>query len=169
MTTATTTAPMTSTTTNSTTNVQSPQTIDRSSDSVVTIAENLSGATDFASWLSSTGVAAMIKGAGPYTIFVPTDGAISQLPAGTISGLSTAGLKRLVEYHVVSGRAVDVSAENSGSIQALSGDALNFSLGTNNTPMVNSALTITEYKASNGVVYLIDNVLVPPTSTQQQL
>jgi uncharacterized surface protein with fasciclin (FAS1) repeats len=99
---------------------------------------------------------------------VPTDGAVSQLPAGTISGLSAAAKKRLVEYHIVTGRAVDVDAENSGSIQALSGDALNFSLGTNNTPMVNSSITVTEYKASNGVVYLIDNVLIPPTSSQTQ-
>jgi uncharacterized surface protein with fasciclin (FAS1) repeats len=168
-TTATSTVATTTTTTTTTGTVQGPQTVDRSSQNVVTVAENLSGASDFASWLSSTGVAATLTGAGPYTIFVPTDGAISQLPAGTISNLSAAGKKRLVQYHIVSGRAIDVTAENSGSIQALSGDELNFSDSATNIPMVNSAITITEYKASNGVVYLIDNVLIPPTSTQQQL
>src|SRR5665213_632651 len=89
-TTATTTAATTTTTTTTTTGgtIKSPQTVDRSSSTVVTVAENISGATDFASWLSSTGVAALLKGAGPYTIFVPTDGAISQLPTGTIAALS---------------------------------------------------------------------------------
>ena len=61
-----------------------------------------------------------------------------------------------------------MKAQSSGSIQALSGDALNFTFGTDNIPMVNSAILITEYKGSNGVVYLIDNVLVPPTSSQQK-
>ncbi len=163
-TTATTTAATTTTA-----SVQSPHTIDRSSQSVVAIAESISGATEFASLLSASGVAAQLKGDGPYTIFVPTDGAFSQLPPGTMSGLTAAGKKRLVEYSIVSGRAIDVTAESAGSIQALSGDALNFSFGTDNIPMVNSAILVTEYKANNGVVYLIDNVLIPPTSTQQQL
>ncbi len=154
------------TTTTTTTTVQGPQTIDRSSQSVVAIAESISGASDFASWLSSTGVAAMLTGPGPYTIFVPTDGSVSQLPTGTISGLSAAAKKRLVEYHIVSGRAIDVTAQTAGTIQALSGDSLNFSDNATNIPMVNSAIAITEYKGSNGVVYLIDNVLIPPTSTQ---
>ena len=162
-------ATTTTATTTTTTTVKQPQAVNRSSEGVVAIAENISGASDFASWLSSTGVGAQLKGAGPYTIFVPTDGAVSQLPAGTISKLSVAGKKRLVQYHIVSGRAIDVMAETAGSIQALSGDALNFSFGTDNIPMVNSAILITEYKASNGIVYLIDNVLIPPTSTQQQL
>jgi uncharacterized surface protein with fasciclin (FAS1) repeats len=135
---------------------------DRSSSSVVAVAESLSGTSEFSSWLQSTGVAAKLTGKGPYTIFVPTDGSVSQLPPGTISNLSAAGLKRLVEYHVVSGRAIDTTAQTAGAIQAMSGDPLNFNYGTNKIPMVDSAIVISEYKASNGVVYLIDNVLIPP-------
>ena len=135
---------------------------DRSSSSVVAVAESLSGTSEFSSWLQSTGVAAKLTGKGPYTIFVPTDGSVSQLPPGTISNLSATGLKRLVEYHVVSGRAIDTTAQTAGAIQAMSGDPLNFNYGTNKIPMVDSAIVISEYKASNGVVYLIDNVLIPP-------
>jgi uncharacterized surface protein with fasciclin (FAS1) repeats len=166
---ATTVATTTATAATTTATVQSPQTLNRTSESVVTVAENLSGATEFASLLSASGVAAQLKGPGPYTIFVPTDGAFSQLPAGTISNLTAAGKKRLVEYSIVNDREIDVTAQLAGTIQAMSGDALNFSFGTDNIPMVNSAILVTEYKADNGVVYLIDNVLVPPTSTQQQL
>lgn len=155
--------------TSSAQNIQEPQAVNRGSQTVAAIAENISGASEFASLLTSTGVAAQLKGPGPYTVFVPTDGAFSQLPAGTISGLSAAAKKRFVEYSIVSGRAVNVTAEFSGSIQALSGDALNFSFNATNIPMVNSGILITEYKASNGVVYLIDNVLIPPVSTQHQI
>ncbi len=146
---------------------QTPQAVNRTSQSVVTVAEHITGATEFASLMATSGVAALLKGPGPYTIFVPTNAAFSQLPRGTISQLSASGVKRLVEYHIVSGRAVDPSAEASGSIQALSGDMLNFSLGTDDIPLVNSAILISAYKANNGIVYLIDNVLIPPSSTQQ--
>lgn len=142
-----------------------PQTINRGSDSVVTIAENIPGASRFAGYLRSTGVAAKLTGKGPYTIFVPTDGALSQLPAGTISSMSAAQLKRFVEYAIVSGRAIDDTALSVGSIQALSGDAINFTY-QDNIPRVNNAIIITQYKAENGVVYLIGGVMLPPIPSQ---
>lgn len=138
---------------------------DRAGSGVVSVAENIAGASTFASWLESTGVAAQIKGAGPYTIFVPTDKAASSLKAGTFTNLSAAEKRRLVRYHVVAGRAIDVDAQKSGSITALSGDALNFH-NDNNIPMVGSAIIIAEYKASNGIVYLVSGVLIPPQKAQ---
>ena len=145
------------------TSVQKPIPIDRVSQSVVTIAENLPSATLFASLLSNMNLGAALQGPGPFTIFVPTNAAFSQLPQGTISGLSAAAKLRFVKYHIIIGRAVDPSAELSGTIQAFSGDALNFSIGTDDIPLVNSAIVVSTYKAKNGVVYLIDNVLIPPT------
>ncbi len=131
---------------------------------VASIVAGLSGASQFQSLFASTGVGATInpKSTSKYTIFVPTDGSVSQLPAGTISGLSAAEKKRLVQYHVVSGRAIDADAQVAGQIQALSGDALNFQYGTNKIPMVNSAIVIAQYNGTNGTVYVIDNVLLPP-------
>lgn len=133
-----------------------------SGSSVAAIAENLSGASTFGGWLSSTGVGAKLSGKGPYTIFVPTDGSISQLPAGTYNDLSAADKMRFVEYHIVTGRAIDATAETAGAIQAMSGDALNFSYGADNIPMVDSAIIIAEYKGTNGVVYLVSNPMLPP-------
>ena len=146
------------------TNVVVPE--DRSNATVVDIATSISGTSQFAALLQSTGVAATMTGAGPYTIFVPTDGAFQQLPSGSINGLSATDKKRLVEYHIISGRAVDTQAQMAGSMPALSGDALNFSYAESKIPMVNSAIIIKAYKAKNGMVYLIDNVLIPPTKTQ---
>lgn len=134
---------------------------------VVSIVAGLSGVSQFNALFHSTGVAATItpQTGGKYTIFVPTNGAISQLPAGTISKMTAAQQKRLIQYHVISGRAVDTTSQIAGQIQALSGDALNFSYGTNKIPMVNSAIIVAQYNGSNGTVYLIDNVLLPPTKS----
>ena len=139
-------------------------TVDRVSSNVVSIAENISGASTFGSWLVSTGVASQITGKGPYTIFVPTDKAVAALKAGTFNNLSVAEQKRFIQYHIISGRALDIDAMKSGTIIALSKDALNFS-NTNNIPMVNSGIVITQYKGSNGIVYEINAVLVPPTKS----
>lgn len=130
--------------------------------SVTTTAERLPGASQFISLFKSTDVAAAVTGKGPYTIFVPTNGAFSQLPAGTIPKMTPAQKLRFVQYHVVVGRAIDPEAQVAGTIQALSGDMLNFSFGADKIPLVGSAIFIKKYQASNGVVYLIDNVLLPP-------
>ena len=145
------------------TSVQHPTPVDRSTQGVAAVAENLQGATEFASLLEQTNVGAALQGPGPFTVFVPSNAAFSELPPGTISGLSASAKLRFVKYHVIVGRAVDPAAQLSGTIQAFSGDALNFSLGTDNIPLVNSAIVVSSYKAKNGVVYVIDNVLIPPT------
>lgn len=134
---------------------------------VASIVAGLSGASTFKSLFSSTGVAAAIKPSTTmkYTIFVPTDGSISQLTPGTITNLSAAEKKRLVQYHVISGRAVDTDSQVAGQMQALSGDMLNFNFGANGIPMVNSALIVSQYNGTNGTVYVIDNVLLPPKKT----
>lgn len=141
--------------------------VTQSANDVVSIVNGLSGVSQFNSLFHSTGIAATInpKSTTKYTIFVPTNGAISQLPAGTISKLSATELKRLVQYHVISGRAIDTTSQTAGQIQALSGDALNFNYGTNKIPMVNSSIIIAQYNGSNGTVYLVDNVLLPPTKS----
>jgi uncharacterized surface protein with fasciclin (FAS1) repeats len=80
--------------------------------------------------LSQTGVINSISGKGPYTVFVASDGAFSRLPPGTINNMSATQLKRTMQYHVVSGKALDVDAIESGQIQALSRDMINFQVDT---------------------------------------
>ncbi len=131
---------------------------------VATIVRGLKTGSTFNGYFRSTGIAATInpKSASKYTIFVPTNGAFAQLPPGTVSNMSAEEKKRLIQYHVVSGRAVDPDQMQSGSVEALSRDVLNFSYGADKIPMVNSAIVITQYQGSNGVVIVIDNVLLPP-------
>lgn len=136
----------------------------KKSQDVATIVRGLSTGSTFAAYFRSTGVSSTInpKSTSKYTIFVPTNGAFAQLPPGTVSNMTAAEKKRMVQYHVVSGRAVDPDQMTAGSIEALSGDVLNFSYGPTKIPMVNSAIVVTQYEGSNGVVIVIDNVLLPP-------
>lgn len=136
-------------------------TVERKRTTVYSIVANLSGASQFRSLLRTTGVMKEIEGAGPYTVFVPTSGAFARVPI-SISGLPADDEERLAAYHVIVGTAVDVDAETNGSLPALSGDTLNFSYGLEHVPMVNSSVVVQKYDAKNGVVYVIDTVLLPP-------
>ncbi|MES2006690.1 MAG: fasciclin domain-containing protein [Patescibacteria group bacterium] len=121
----------------------------------------------FSQLLSSTGVGATLTGKGPYTVFVSTDGAFGRLVPGTVNSLSATELKRLVQYHVVVGKRLDVDALQSGQIQALSRDTLNFNVDAAKKEVyVNSGRVIAAYSTSNGIVYVINSVLVPPKATQ---
>lgn len=137
----------------------------RQATTVTSIAEGLPDATQFASLLESTGVDKLIASGQPYTVFVPTDRALQQLPQGTLSTMTAAQLKRLVEYHVVVGRAIDVDAVNSGTIAALSKDELNFQLEPGDqSARINNSIVLEAYKGKNGIVYLINSVLLPPVA-----
>jgi uncharacterized surface protein with fasciclin (FAS1) repeats len=128
-----------------------------------TVALGLPDATRFAALLNSTGVLAELAGEGPYTIFVPTDRAFRLAPKGVVDSLTGAALKRFVEYHVVPNRSVDVNAVDSGTIQALSGDMLNFTVEAGDqSARVNSSVVLEGYSTKNGMVYLINTVLLPP-------
>ncbi len=118
--------------------------------------------SEFTSLFNSVGGSAMVSGSGQFTVFVPTNGAFNRLPAGTVSKLSAAEKVRLIEYHVVKGRALDTDALMAGTIETASGDMLNLNLGVNSVSLVGSAIVITQYNCKNGVVYTINNVLLPP-------
>lgn len=134
----------------------------KTTQTVSSIIAGIPDVSTFASYLTSTGVSTLTKGTGPYTIFVPVNSAFGQLPAGSISKLDAAGKKRLVEYHIVANRAIDIDALSFGTIQALSKDMLNFSANQAGEPQVNSSFVLHEYKGSNGIVYMVSAVLLPP-------
>jgi uncharacterized surface protein with fasciclin (FAS1) repeats len=133
---------------------------------VTGVLSELSDATRFYSILKSTGVGTILSGAGTYTLFVPTNESFSLLPPGSLD-LTAVQLKRLVEYHVVVGKEIDINAESAGIEQALSGDMLNFSVfPSDQSARINSAVALKEYKTGNGVIYLVSEVLLPPINPQ---
>ena len=132
------------------------------SKSVAEIVAGLPNASEYAGLLSGAG--ASINGKGPYTVFVSTDGGYALLKPGTITNMTAAQKKRMAQYSIVSGKMLDVNAQDSGSVKALSGDLLNFNVGSTNLVQVNSSYALAAYKGTNGIVYVINQPLVPPTS-----
>ena len=139
------------------------QSAPKSATSLSSVVSGIPEASQFASLFKNAGVAAELTGTGPYTIFVPSNKAFALLPSGTITGLTSAEKKRLVEYHVVPDRRVNIGAVTSGSIPSLTRDALNFQANiSTGDARVNGASVVKTYQANNGIVYLIDQVLLPP-------
>lgn len=107
-----------------------------------------------------------LKGVGPFTVFAPSDDAFAKLPAGTVEMLlkpeNKEKLKAILLYHVVSGEvlAAQVVKMNGKSVKTLQGSKVKIS--TKNGVYVNSSkVTQTDIMATNGVIHVIDTVLMP--------
>lgn len=107
-----------------------------------------------------------LKGNGPFTVFAPTDEAFAKLPAGTVESLlrpeNKEKLKAVLLYHVVPGSvtADQVTKLNGRSVKTLQGSSIK--VKTSHGVQVDNAKVIkTDIKASNGVIHVIDTVLMP--------
>jgi uncharacterized surface protein with fasciclin (FAS1) repeats len=140
----------------------------KTSSSVAAVVAGLSGASEYAGLFSSAGVGATLTGKGPYTVFVSTDAGYALLKPGTITNMTAAQKKRLIQYSIVSGRMLNISATDSGTITALSKDTLNFNVNDSGLVQVNSSFALRAIKASNGIVYIINQPLLPPVSATAQ-
>jgi uncharacterized surface protein with fasciclin (FAS1) repeats len=131
---------------------------------VATIIRSLKTVSTFNGYFRSTGVATEIspKSGVSYTIFAPSNGAFAQLPVGTVGSMTSEEKLRLIEHHVVKDRVVDVGNGREADARTLSRDVLDFGTSPDGIPMVDSAIVITQYVGTNGVVIVVDNVLLPP-------
>ena len=114
--------------------------------------------------LEAAGLVSTLKGAGPFTVFAPTDEAFAKLPAGTLEMLlkpeNKAKLQRILTYHVVAGRVMAADVAKLRSAKAVSGDTITVS--TTAGVMVDKARVLkTDVVASNGVIHVIDAVILP--------
>ena len=107
-----------------------------------------------------------LKGAGPFTVFAPTDEAFAKLPAGTVEALlkpeNKEKLKAVLLYHVVSGSvtADQVTKLNGRSVKTLQGSSIKVKT-SHGVKIDNATVTQADIKASNGVIHVIDTVLMP--------
>lgn len=115
--------------------------------------------------LQATGADATLRGAGPFTLFAPTDAAFAALPRGSLQQLManpTGQLTDIVRYHVVKGKLM--AADLSDGLQAttLQGKPVRFSV-SGNTIKINGYRVLTkDIQASNGVIHIIETVILPP-------
>jgi len=98
---------------------------------------------------------------GSYTVFAPTDAAFEALPAGTLDGLlaDTDALSNVLTYHVVQGEYSAAELEALSSIQTLQGEPIVITQGS---VMLNGVMVSQSVEAENGIIHIIDEVLLPP-------
>lgn len=118
-----------------------------------------------------------LSGKGPFTVFAPTDEAFKKLPEGTVENLlkpeNRAQLTKILSYHVISGRVYEQQAIEAGSANTLIGQSVEVSLSGEGIKINDAKLTASNIEASNGVIHIIDTVLLPEsldsTGTQKLL
>jgi uncharacterized surface protein with fasciclin (FAS1) repeats len=116
----------------------------------------------------AAGLAPTLSGTGPFTIFAPTDAAFAALPPGTVAALladPTGALTKVLTYHAVSGTALSSSLSNAQSIVTINGKSVTVTINANGVFINNAKVTVADIVADNGVVHVIDAVLIPPTVT----
>ena len=116
--------------------------------------------------LKAAGLVETPKGKGPFTVFAPTDEAFAKLPAGTVESLlkpeNKEKLKAILLYHVVSGKvkAKDVAKLNGKTATTVQGGTV--AIDTTSGVKVNNATVVkADVKAKNGIIHVIDTVLIP--------
>ena len=121
--------------------------------------------------VQAAGLEATLRSTGPFTVFAPTDAAFAKLPADTLKSLlaNPEALKAILLYHVVSGKvesaaAISVAKSTTPQVKTVNGADITLSL-SNGALFINNAKVITaDVEASNGVIHVIDTVLIPPSS-----
>ena len=132
---------------------------------IVAVASSTEGFSTLVAALTAASLVETLQGEGPFTVFAPNDEAFAALPAGLLEKLllpeNVAVLTSILTYHVVAGKVMstDVTA---GDAPTVEGSTL--ALGVMDGVQVNDATVIAaDVEASNGVIHVINKVLVPPT------
>ena len=115
--------------------------------------------------LEAADLVTTLKGAGPFTVFAPTDEAFAKLPAGTLESLlkpeNKAKLRRILTYHVVSGKVMASDVVKLRSAKAVSGDTVKIATDNGGVTVDQANVVKTDIGASNGVIHVIDAVILP--------
>ncbi len=118
--------------------------------------------------LDGAGLVATLKGQGPFTVFAPTDAAFAKLPAGTVDDLlrpeNKAKLAAILTYHVVPGRVTAADAVRLKEAKTVNGETVDVKAEGGNVMINDAKVTAADVAASNGVIHVIDTVILPPTT-----
>ena len=133
--------------------------------SVIDAAMKSKDHSELLTFIKAAGIFEMLRGAGPFTIFAPTNAAFDKLPAGTVEGLlkpeSKDALRNILEYHVYVGVLTESMMQDGMKLNQVNLD--NVTIGKKDGKLtVNGANVLGSARGSNGIVYIIDAVLLPP-------
>ena len=115
--------------------------------------------------LQAADLVTTLTGSGPFTVFAPTDEAFAKLPAGTLESLlkpeNKDKLRRVLTYHVVAGKVVANDVVKLQSAKAVSGDTIAVKVQAGTVHVEGAKVIKTDIQASNGVIHVIDTVMLP--------
>ncbi|WP_368484845.1 fasciclin domain-containing protein [Pseudoalteromonas sp. SD03] len=115
--------------------------------------------------VKAAGLVDTLKGNGPFTVFAPTDEAFAKLPAGTVENLLKSEnkdkLTAILTYHVISGKVMAADVVKLDSAATVQGQSVNVTINDGSVMINNANVVMADVKASNGVIHVIDTVLLP--------
>ena len=118
--------------------------------------------------LGAAGLVDTLKGKGPFTVFAPTDAAFAKLPAGTVDTLlkpeNKAKLTSILTYHVVPGKVMAADVVKLKEAKTVNGAMLAIKVDSGNVMINGAKVTTADILASNGVIHVVDTVLLPPAN-----
>ena len=132
---------------------------------IVDTAVSAGNFTTLVAAVQAAGLVDTLKSDGPFTVFAPTDDAFAKLPAGTVEALlaDTETLGKILKYHVVAGKVMAADVVELTSADTVAGMRLNIKV-VDGSVMINDAkVVVTDIQCSNGVIHVIDTVIVPAT------
>ena len=135
----------------------------KSSKNIVETAVAAGNFNTLATALTEAGLVEALQKKGPFTVFAPTDEAFAKLPKGTLESLlkDKEALKKILLYHVVSGKVMASDVVKLKSAKTLEGEDVKIKITDGNVMINNSKVTTADVEASNGVIHVIDTVLIP--------
>ncbi len=139
------------------------------SNTVVDIIVNSEDHTTLETAVVAAGLVETLSGEGPFTVFAPTDAAFAALPAGTIEAVlaDIDLLTSILTYHVVGGTTLSTDLMDGMVVETLNGESVTVTINAEGVFINDAEVTVADLVADNGVVHVIDAVLLPPTSVQE--
>ncbi len=133
---------------------------------IVDTAVSAGSFTTLVAAVKAAGLVDTLKSPGPFTVFAPTDAAFSKLPPGTVEALlkpeSLDKLKAILTYHVVPGKILAADVVKLTTAKTVQGGSLNVAVEGSKVKVGGATVEQTDIAASNGVIHVIDTVLIPP-------
>lgn len=130
---------------------------------IVQTAVDAGSFTTLAAALQAAGLVETLQGPGPFTVFAPTDAAFAKLPAGTVDALlrDIPRLRQILTYHVVAGKVEAKDVVKLTSANTVQGSAVSIHVMDGKVMIDNATVTTADVQASNGVIHIIDTVILP--------
>jgi uncharacterized surface protein with fasciclin (FAS1) repeats len=133
---------------------------------IVAVAQEAGNFSTLVAAIEAAGLTETLQGEGPFTVFAPTDEAFAKLPEGTLENLlkpeNKDQLVSILTYHVIDGKATSSDAAEISSATTLQGSDLTIATEEGTVKVNDASVVAADVEASNGVIHVIDTVLLPP-------